>query len=95
MEKEAELLREIDSPFVIEFKKVFRIDCNLYIEMEYAPRGELTKLLDVCLLCCCYSLIHFNAQEHRKNNTTISEDLIWKFFIQTALGLHGFDFSNM
>jgi serine/threonine protein kinase len=75
MMEEIELLRSLDSPYVVGYIDSFiESDLSINIILEYCPEGDL------------YTYILKKGQES-KANSSIHSNFIWKIFIQICLGL--------
>ncbi|KAA6402885.1 MAG: putative MAP kinase kinase family domain protein [Streblomastix strix] len=69
---EACILAQLDSDYIVRYYDSFLDGANLYIVMEFAEEGTLSDLL--------------NKKKEQENPFT--EDEIWRFFFELALGLH-------
>ncbi len=71
VKNESKILAQLKSEFITSYYDSFIEKNNLNIVMEYCDGGDLSRYLNY----------------YSKNNKFISEDKIWKFFIQICLGL--------
>jgi NIMA (never in mitosis gene a)-related kinase len=69
--KEAEILSQIESKYVVKYYQSFEEDNKLYIVMEYCPKGDLNDFIE----------------NEKKKKKKLNEDLILKLFIKMTLGL--------
>ena len=69
--KEAEILSQIESKYVVKYYESFEEDNKLYIVMEYCPKGDLNDFIE----------------NEKKKKKKLNEDLILKLFIKITLGL--------
>ncbi|KAA6387375.1 MAG: putative Kinase/ NEK / Serine/threonine protein kinase [Streblomastix strix] len=69
--QEVFLLSRLQSPFIVHYFDSFADGINLNVVMEFADKGTLGSFI----------------QKHKEQNKQISEDVIWRFFIEIALGL--------
>lgn len=42
---EANILKKVDSPFIIKLYYSFQTPSNLYIAIDYCPNGDLSEIL--------------------------------------------------
>lgn len=69
--REIRLLRKLDHPNIIRLTESFYANNELFIVLEYANAGDLSKMLDYC----------------RKKQTALTEKNVWNFFSQVCTGL--------
>lgn len=93
---EARMLARVDSPYVIRYFDCFLEGNVLNIIMEYASKGSLHQAikvragLDVRVTAADARRVHQpspHAQALAKGGKTLPEDKIWRYFIQSLLGL--------
>jgi len=68
---ETKIHSQIDHPQIISYHSCFTEDDFLYIQMEYAERGDLMQLIEA----------------HKGNQVNIREDAIWEYLAQICHGL--------
>ena len=71
VKNESKILASLNSSFIVKYYESFIDNNNLNIVMEYCDGGDLCNFLNI----------------HTKQGKMMSEDRIWKFFIQMSLGL--------
>lgn len=71
VKNESKILASLNSNFIVKYYDSFTDSNNLNIVMEYCDGGDLSHLMN----------------QYVKNSKIMSEDKIWKFFIQISLGL--------
>ena len=69
---ETKIHSQIHHPQIILYHGCFTEDDFLYIQMEYAERGDLMQLIEA----------------HKGNQVRIREDAIWEYLAQICHGLH-------
>lgn len=69
--REIQLLRKLNHPNIIRLIEYFFSNNELYIALEYADAGDLSKMLDY----------------FRKKKCYLGENVVWKFFCQVCDGL--------
>lgn len=69
--REIQLLRKLDHPNIIRHIESFFANSELYIVLEYANAGDLSKMLDY----------------FRKKAIALNEKNVWNFFSQVVTGL--------
>ena len=72
LEKEAELLKSVNHPNIIQFYESFIEDTNLYIVMEYCEKNDLNRYIN----------------DFKDKNEKIPEEFIWKVAFQVLDALH-------
>ena len=68
---EARILKQLEYKYIVKCFDSFEENNSLNIVMEYCERGDLSSFL----------------KEYKQKNKYLSENIIWKFFIQISLGL--------
>ena len=68
---EAQILSQLNCKYVVKYYDSFEEHNNLFIVMEYCENGDLSSYLS----------------KMKKKVKSLSENTIWKFFIQMSLGL--------
>ena len=68
---EAIILKQLDCNYIVKYYESFEEDNNYFIVMEYCEKGDLGSYLS----------------KLKKNNIRLTENEIWKFFIEISLGL--------
>lgn len=71
VKNEAKILSSLNSPYIVKYFESFVESNNLDIIMEYCDGGDLSHYLNI----------------HMKTGKFLSEEKIWKFFIQICLGI--------
>ncbi len=71
IENEANLLKELNSKYIVKYIESFEKDNFLNIIMEYCDQGDLGLLL----------------KTKKKTNQLIAEKWVWKLFLQISIGL--------
>jgi NIMA (never in mitosis gene a)-related kinase len=71
VKKESNILSSLNNSYIVKYYDSFVESNNLNIIMEYCDGGDLSNYLNI----------------QKKTGKTMSEDKIWKFFIQICLGL--------
>ena len=73
IETEAKLLSELNSKYIVKYIDSFNEKNKLNIVMEYCNEGDLEKFLE--------------ENKKKKKLKHLNEDLIWKLFLQIAIGM--------
>ena len=68
---ESEILKSINSKYVVKYYDSFEEENNLNIVMEYCESGDLNDFIE----------------NQKKTKHLLQENIIWKFFIKITLGL--------
>ena len=68
---ESEILKSINSKYVVKYYDSFEEENNLNIVMEYCDSGDLNDFIE----------------NQKKTKHLLQENIIWKFFIKITLGL--------
>ena len=68
---ESEVLKSIESKYVVKYYESFEEENKLNIVMEYCECGDLYEYIE----------------KQKKNKQPLNENIIWKFFIKITLGL--------
>ena len=68
---ESEVLKKIESKYVVKYYESFEEENKLNIVMEYCECGDLYEYIE----------------KQKKNKQPLNENIIWKFFIKITLGL--------
>ena len=70
---EVNILRELRHPNIVKYydRIIDKTNCKIYIVMEYCERGDIGQLIKKC----------------KRENDFLSEDVIWKIFMQILLAL--------
>ena len=71
IENESKLLSKLNSKYIVKYIESFNEDNKLNIVMEYCNEGDLGKFL----------------LEQKKKVNHLSEELIWKIFLQISIGV--------
>ena len=71
VKNEALILKQLNCEFIVKYYESFEINNFFYIIMEYCEKGNLSSLI-------------INL---KKKNKHLTENQIWKFFIQICIGL--------
>ena len=71
IENEANLLKELNSKYIVKYIESFEKNNYLNIIMEYCDQGDLCLLL----------------KSKKKTNQLIAEKWVWKLFLQISIGL--------
>lgn len=72
VKNEAPILSKLKSEYVVQYYDSFEENNNVYIIMEYCQGGDLS---------------HYLSDYRKSNQKMMTEDAIWKWFIQISLGL--------
>ena len=72
LKKEAELLKSVNHPNIIQFYESFIVDKNLYIVMEYCEKNDLNSYIN----------------SYKNKNEKIPEEFIWKVAFQVLDALY-------
>jgi serine/threonine protein kinase len=88
---EVRIMASLDNSFVIKYYDSFIDGDSLNIVMELAEHGNLSAMLKVSAYAISNSAFwrprnRNHLQRHRSNN--LSENMVWKIFIQMTLGLY-------
>ena len=68
---EAKILKQLDCKYIVKYYDSFEENNTLNIVMEYCQNGDLSTFIN----------------ENKTKNILLSENQIWKFFIEMSLGL--------
>ena len=68
---EATILKQLNCKYIVNYYESFEEDDNYFIVMEYCEKGDLSSYL----------------LNYKKNKKKLTENEIWKFFIEISLGL--------
>jgi len=71
VKSESEILKSINSKYVVKYYDSFEEENNLNIVMEYCESGDLNDFIE----------------NQKKTKHLLQENIVWKFFIKITLGL--------